>query len=103
MSVFRDHGKTKTEERRLLILQTLTAAEGYRANESVLQSSLDLTGYMISADRLAGDLSWLEEQALIDVEIIGGDIRIATVLERGADVAAGRVTHPGVKRPRPKR
>ncbi len=47
-------------------------------------------------------LAWLAEQGLVENDDMGGLV-VATLTQRGADVAQGRVTVPGVKRPTPRR
>lgn len=88
------------EDRRLSILIILSNADGYAANEHLLQSMLAAFGHEVGADRLRTDLHWLAEQDLVAVETIA-DIEVATITRRGTDVAAGRTTVPGVKRPLP--
>ncbi len=88
-------------DRRLVILRTLEEDEGYSLNESVIQSVLDLIGHNVSRDRVRTDLKWLEEQGLVTLKEVVS-VQVATLTSRGADVATGKVTVPGVKRPRPK-
>lgn len=91
-----------TEDRRLAILRLLESQESYRANESVLCTALDYIGHSVSRDAVKSDLAWLEEQGLISLELVGGMISVATLSQRGVDVAQGRARHPGVKRPSPR-
>ncbi|MDD4457865.1 MAG: ArsR family transcriptional regulator [Syntrophotalea acetylenica] len=86
---------------RLVILRALAEDDGYSHNESVLQSVLEVFGHDCSRDRIRTDLNWLAEQGLITVRDAAGYL-VATLTGRGGDVAAGRVTVPGVKRPRPR-
>jgi len=88
------------EDRRLVILRILTEDTGYRANAYVLRPALDAMGHTISMDKLEGDLAWLSEQGLVRIERTS-DITVATLTQRGADVALGRATVPGIKRPEP--
>lgn len=88
------------EDRRLTILKLLAESGGYSCNEYLLQSALEPFGHAISADRLRADLAWLAELGLVRIKT-PGDIQVAHAVERGLDVAAGRATVPGVKRPRP--
>lgn len=88
-------------DRRLVILRSLEEDPGYTLNESVLQSILDAMGHRVSRDRVQTDMAWLAEQGLVNItEVVS--VKVATITGRGADVACGRVTVPGVKRPRPK-
>lgn len=87
------------EDQRLVILLTLVEMNGYQANESILQTILDNYGHNISRDLVVSHLRFLQEQGLISLEDING-IQVATLLSRGEDVAHGRATVSGVKRPR---
>ena len=93
--------KEVIENQRLAILLLLHDAPGYRANASILQSGLFSIGHKASRDQVKGQLTWLAEQDLVTTELVG-DIMVATLTERGGDVAIGNVSVPGVKRPAPK-
>ena len=97
MTTFRD---LIDEDRRLVILRTLEEDPGYSLNESVIQSCLDALGHKVGRDRVRTDLAWLRDQGLIDLQEVVS-VMVATLTGRGADVAAGKTTVPGVKRPRP--
>ena len=86
------------EDQRLVILRTLVEMNGYQANESILQTILDNYGHNISRDLVVSHLRFLQEQALISLEDING-IQVATLNGRGEDVATGRASVAGVKRP----
>ncbi|ACL32510.1 winged-helix domain-containing protein [Glaesserella parasuis] len=90
-----------TKDQRLVILRSLAEA-GYDANESILSDCLDLYGHDISRDLVRNHLVWLEEQGLIQLERLKDGYMVASITQRGLDVAQGRVTVEGVKRPRPK-
>lgn len=87
------------EDQRLVILRTLAEMNGYQANESILQMVLDKYGHNISRDLVLSHLQFLQEQGLVSLEDVNG-IQVATLNSRGEDVAAGRATVSGVKRPR---
>ena len=88
-------------DRRLVIMRILEEDEGYSLNESVIQSVLNALGHTVSRDRVRTDLMWLKEQGLVALsEVVS--IQVATLTPRGADVATGKASVPGVKRPRPK-
>ncbi|WP_074020635.1 MULTISPECIES: hypothetical protein [Xenorhabdus] len=89
-----------TADQRLVLLRSLTECGG-DANESVLQTCLDAYGHRISRDGVRSHLSWLAEQGLCALNDVAGCL-VATLTGRGADVAEGRSTVPGVKRPRPR-
>lgn len=86
------------EDRRLVILRVLADLPAYRANSYVLNTLLTQWGHSTSSDQVKTDLRWLEEQGLLAIEA-AESVLIATLTERGADVAAGRAIVPGVKRP----
>ncbi|MDE3932989.1 hypothetical protein NUQ34_03175 [Glaesserella parasuis] len=90
-----------TKDQRLVILRSLAEA-GYDANESILSDCLDLYGHDISRDLVRNHLVWLEEQGLIQLKRLKDGYMVASITQRGLDVAQGRVTVEGVKRPRPK-
>jgi repressor of nif and glnA expression len=89
------------QDQRLLILRSLNDMAGYEANESIIDSCLDAYGHKISRDAVRTHLAWLEEQGLVNVREVAG-CQIATLTQRGEDVATGQAVVPGVKRPRAK-
>lgn len=95
-----DYARLLEEDRRLQILMLLAESPGHRANQHLLQTALDQFGHVVSMDRVKADIAWLAEQDLVTAESTGG-VQIPKLTSRGLDVAQARVTHPGVKRPRP--
>lgn len=93
--------EAETQDRRRVLLRGLQAASQYRANGLLLRHYAEAVGgHAASADRIAGDLAWLGEQGLVELEQLQG-VDVATLTERGLDVATGRATVPGVARPQP--
>lgn len=90
----------QTEDRRLVILRGLASAAQFRANDFLLRRYCEAVGHVVSADRIGSDLAWLEEQGLVRLEK-APLVVVSTLTQRGADVAEGRVTVPGVQRPQP--
>lgn len=89
------------EDRRLVILRLMAESDmGYSANSSVLQLGLESVRHVVSRDVVHTDLAWLSEQGLLKVEVLS-TVHVATLTTRGLDVAMGRATVPGVKRPDP--
>lgn len=86
---------------RLVILRALAQDLGYSHNDSILHAALGMYGHKCSRDTVRTELTWLEEQRLITIEKIG-ETYIATITERGVDVADGTAAVPGVKRPGPR-
>ncbi|TQL73074.1 ArsR family transcriptional regulator [Delftia sp. HK171] len=83
---------------RLVLLRVLTEMPAYRSNSSVLTSALERFGHAVTRDQVKSELTWLSEQGLVVLTDLGG-VSVATLTERGQDVATGRVVVPGVKRP----
>ncbi|MCP3942049.1 MAG: ArsR family transcriptional regulator [Desulfobacteraceae bacterium] len=90
------------EHLRLTLLRLLADDPDYTMNDSLLTDLTYNYGFTPSRDKVRTELSWLKEQGLITTD---GDpkITIAKLTERGSDVARGRVTVPGIKRPSPGR
>lgn len=86
---------------RLVLLRTLAQDSDYRLNDRLLAVAARGLGHDLSFDRLRVQLSWLAEQELLTLETGAGGVQIATLTERGLDVAAGRARVPGVARPEP--
>lgn len=86
------------EQARLVILRSLTECRG-EANDSILQSCLDVYGLKFSRDEVRTHIAWLEEQDLVTTAPVGGCV-VVTISGRGEDVAEGRAIVPGVKKPR---
>ena len=93
----------QTEDRRLVILRLLAEAQGRASNCRLLQKGLAPIGHKVSLDQVKTDVSWLEEQGLVTVEEFSPDksrdYMVATLTQRGADVANGNTTVPGVSEP----
>ncbi|GAA5784689.1 VpaChn25_0724 family phage protein [Chitiniphilus shinanonensis] len=86
------------QDMRLVILRLLAEMPSYRANSSVLTMGLEQLGHSPSRDQVRTELHWLAEQGLLAIDDVG-PVLVATLAERGADVASGRVIVPGIKRP----
>ena len=93
----------REKDQRLCVLRVLAECEGYMSNEGSLQLALETFGHVLSRAAMRGILHYLHDHHLASVEIVAqGSVYIATIRPLGLDVAAGRETHPGVKRPAPK-
>lgn len=89
------------EDRRLSVLLVLQQTPGYSANAFLLRDAVEsIYGHNASADQIKGDIAWLAEMSLLQ-QRQSGDVTLATLTVRGADVASGRAVVPGVKRPTP--
>ena len=86
-------------QQRLVILRSLLDIGG-AANESILNDCLDQLGTgRVTRDRVNTLLAWLEEQGLVRIERLA-QVQVAHLTGRGQDVAEGRATVPGIKKPR---
>lgn len=85
---------------RITILRLLVEEPDYALNDSLIQDMVPAFGFRPSRDRIRTQLAWLAEQGLITLAPSGG-CQVARLTERGEDVARGRATVPGVKRPSP--
>jgi Fe2+ or Zn2+ uptake regulation protein len=83
---------------RLVVLRLLVEMTAYRANSSVLTMALDNYGHTLSRDQVKTELHWLAEQGALTLSDVG-PVLVATLTERGQDIAAGRARIPGIKRP----
>ena len=83
---------------RLVLLRFLVEMTAYRANSSVLTMALDSYGHTLSRDQVKTELHWLAEQGALTLQDVG-PVMVATLSERGQDIAAGRARVPGIKRP----
>lgn len=83
---------------RLVMLRILSEMPEYRANSSVIANVLDQFGHAVTRDQAKTELRWLEEQGLVELNEVGS-VLVATLQERGQDVARGRATVDGVARP----
>lgn len=97
MSKFEDFQR---KDRRLVILLALEGAAEYKANHFLLHRWCSQMGHSVSQDQVMGDLAWLSEQGLITV-MVAQEVTIATITQRGLDVANARTEVPGVARPAP--
>lgn len=87
---------------RLTILEFLRHAPAYSANDAVLRSACDAIGLPSTRSKIRAELVWLEEQGLLRRAEFPGDVTVATITERGEEVAAGRSSYPGVEKPAPR-
>lgn len=89
------------QDQRLTILRFLSEQSDYSLNASMLQDAMAAMAHKISRDKVVAHIAWLEEQSLVTSKRVFENVVIATITDRGLDVAKGNTDHPGVKRPRP--
>ena len=87
------------QDRRLVILRFLNEDADRTLNTSILQDALDQIGHGCSRDCVETECAWLAEQGLVSVDRVG-PVTVVRLTGRGQDVAEGKATNPGVKRPR---
>jgi len=92
-----DFSSFLAEDRRGVILRVLDSVTS--ANDGVIQVTLEEIGHVVSLDVVRSDMHWLYEQGLVTVNVILGRVHVATITERGVDVARGRAVVPGIKPP----
>lgn len=88
------------EHLRLTLLRLLDAASACTLNDSLLRDAAASYGINASRDQVRQELAWLEQAGLITMQDLSV-LKIATLTERGCEVAAGRERVPGVQRPTP--
>lgn len=86
---------------RLVILRALAEDLNYSHNDSIIHAIVKKFGHNVARDVIRTQLHWLKEQCLVTIEMVS-DTYVATITQRGVDVASGSATVPGVKRPGPK-
>ena len=88
---------------RLAVLRALTEAPTLTSNDSLLMGEMERLGLPLTRDQLRGQLGWLEEQGLIRLARPSDSLIVATLRERGGEVAIGRAHVEGIQRPSPGR
>jgi len=86
-------------DRRLVMLRALSEVPGYVSNSSVLTGCLERLGHSVSRDAVKADLRWLSEIGLVALQEAGA-VLVATLTDRGQDVAEGKAVVDGVAKPR---
>lgn len=88
---------------RLAVLRALLEAVQHTMNDSLLKTRMETLGLPVTRDQLRTQLGWLEEQGLIRLARPTDSLVVATLRERGAEVAMGRAHVDGIQRPGPGR
>ncbi len=96
------YAEKKREHLRLAMLRLLAEMPDYTLNASLLQEGADAVGVPASRTEVEAEIAWLGEAALVTIRRYGEtNLIIPTLTDRGLEVAKGRATVPGVKRPSP--
>lgn len=93
-----------TADQRLALLQALVACNN-DANQNILQTCLAQYGHSIGMDLVRNHMLWLEEHGLVRINRLdagASELFVATITQRGLDVANGLSVVDGVKKPNPK-
>ncbi|HEX7821057.1 MAG TPA: hypothetical protein VF463_10610 [Sphingobium sp.] len=99
MSDFKD---VYAEHIRLSVLRLLDSQSGYCANDSVMTIGVQQLGLSCTRAQMREHLHWLEEVRMVTLLKPSDGLIVATLSERGADVANGRATTAGIARPSPR-
>lgn len=94
------YSETVQRHARIAILRYLAEQPDYSLNDSMVRELLGQLAIAYTRDQVRAELAWLAEQGLVTIEELR-DLQIAKITERGDDVAKGRATVPGIKRPGP--
>ncbi|MEE3071746.1 MAG: hypothetical protein VX378_11670 [Pseudomonadota bacterium] len=94
------YAQTLQEHARLTILRMLEDAPSYTLNVLIMTQLMRSYGINYSRDQVTGEVHWLKEQGLVNVEDMKGFI-VVEATARGVEVAQGIAQYPGVQRPRP--
>ncbi|MFC0686415.1 VpaChn25_0724 family phage protein [Novosphingobium clariflavum] len=84
---------------RLSVLRLLDEQPSYSANDSLLTDAVNALGLPCTRDQMRGHITWLQEQRLVTAQSATIGLTVATITERGSEVAKGRSIIPGVQRP----
>lgn len=87
--------KKRTEFIRCQLLKLVKSAAGGCSNSGLLKDQMQRIGLAITHDRTRSELRWLHEVELLDLEEFGNTL-VATITERGEDVANGLARVDGV-------
>lgn len=89
------------ENQRRIMLKFLAQAPAYSLVSQHLRLAVnEVLPAPMSADAVATQLAWLEEQGLVKREKVG-ETTVARLKQRGLDIVEGAATMPGVERPGP--
>lgn len=98
MSLAQDVAAQLLAQQRLAVLQLLADQPSGSANDASLCEALNAMSHVVSRDRMRELLFWLQAQGalhLLDLRMSSGLI-VATLTERGHDIARGRSRIAGV-------
>lgn len=85
---------------RRAILTLLAYDNDYRLSADMIVDGLRANGQTITHDQLLSEMHWLAEQGFITLTTIAV-LTIATLTDRGLDIARGQTRAPGIRDLRP--
>ncbi len=88
------------QDTRRSILTLLALDSDYQLNQELIGMALEANGKTVTADTLSNQLSWLAEQDFITLETLSA-LKIATLTDRGLEIAKGKSRVAGVRDLRP--
>lgn len=97
-----DYSEHFAKHLRLVMLRLLAEASEYRLNSLILSDAAEAHGLSATRAQIRTELAWLSEQGLATTTSPAPSMVVATLTERGQEVATGRAIVPGVQRPAPK-
>lgn len=98
MTLARDLAARLLTEQRLAVLQLLADQAGGSANDAALCEAVNALDHVCSRDRMREMIFWLQSQGalhVLDLRISSGLV-VATLTEKGHDIARGRSRIAGV-------
>ena len=91
--------KVRSEKRKLAILRLLKSEPDFSISAFDLGDTLALMGHRVATHQINQDIAYLHTRKLVTLN--DGDGIIATLTQRGADVADALLVVDGVARPSP--
>lgn len=98
MSDLERYGDAWTRHLRLAILRALLDLKGRTGHESLLTDMVGAVHIMADREQVRAEVIWLHQEEMVIAEAKHGAL-VASLTERGINVAEGRSDHAGVKRP----
>lgn len=92
-----NYGKFLEPRRRGVLLAILHQSGAQGAGLSVLTSVAQQAGYRASYEVIEADLTMLSDIGLVTLRTIG-TVQLASITQRGSDVATGQQTLPNIER-----
>lgn len=94
-----DYAKELDRHIRSAILRFAADAPSETTNVSMLEEMLPRVGLNVTRDKIETEARWLQEQGFAKVEQFQGFLTVACT-QRGLDIVARKIAHPGIKKPR---